>query len=194
MSRIENKKSDFPAAFESILRATELANFSMSSDIDVCRLLRTLAASKPNGNFLELGTGTGLSTSWILEGMDSSSTLVSLDNDSTFLNIAMRHLGSDTRLKIVNQDGGEWIEQNARQKFNFIFADTWHGKYLMLREVLAMLKVGGIYFIDDMLPQDNWPKGHFEKAERLAAELEKRSDFLVTKLNWGSGVMIAVKK
>lgn len=32
---------------------------------------------------------------------------------------------------------------------DFIFADTWHGKYLMLAEVLDMLNPGGLYIIDD---------------------------------------------
>jgi len=26
-----------------------------------------------------------------------------------------------------------------------------------------MLSIGGIYIIDDLLPQDNWPEGHEEK-------------------------------
>jgi predicted O-methyltransferase YrrM len=35
-----------------------------------------------------LGTGTGLSTSWILDGMDAGAQLISVDNDENFLNIA----------------------------------------------------------------------------------------------------------
>jgi len=47
-------------------------------------MLRTLAASKPGGRFLELGTGTGIATAWLLEGMDERSTLISIDNDGAF--------------------------------------------------------------------------------------------------------------
>ena len=43
-----------------------------------CSLLKTLATAKPNGELLELGTGSGLSTSWILEGMNSNAGLVSI--------------------------------------------------------------------------------------------------------------------
>lgn len=53
---------------------------------------------------------------------------------------------------IISIDGDKWIKDNKRQKFDFIFADTWHGKYLLLEDVLLMLNNGGIYIIDDMLP------------------------------------------
>ena len=65
--------------------------FIMASDILTCSLLRTLAASKPSGKFLELGTGTGLSTSWILDGMDTGSSLISLDNNESCLAIAQTY-------------------------------------------------------------------------------------------------------
>jgi predicted O-methyltransferase YrrM len=153
-----------------------------------------VAGSKPSGRFLELGTGTGLSTSWILDGMDEGSTLTSIDHDPKFLEIAQSFLGSDPRLKFVFTDGGEWIEQNKSQKYDYIFADTWHGKYLLLDEALSMLNKGGIYIIDDMLPQPNWPEGHHQKAIDLVARLEKRNDLTLTKQVWATGIIIAVKK
>jgi predicted O-methyltransferase YrrM len=82
----------FPKAYNDIKNATELSGFTMASDPLSCSLLRTLAASKPAGKFLELGTGTGLSTSWILDGMDDHSTLTSIDNDESFLKIAKEQL------------------------------------------------------------------------------------------------------
>ena len=166
----------------------------MASDILTCSLLRTLAASKPGGKFLELGTGTGLSASWILDGMDIGSTLVSIDNDPRFLEIAERYLGDDTRLTLTCIDGEEWVLQNKGKKFDYIFADTWHGKYLLLDEVLEMLSPGGIYIIDDMLPQPNWPEGHDQKAIDLVSILEQREDLFLTKQVWATGIIVAVKK
>ena len=84
--------------------------------------------------------------------------------------------------------------ENKDKKFDYIFADTWHGKYLLLDEVLSMLNKGGLYIIDDMLPQPNWPDGHHEKAINLVTVLEKRSDLILTKQNWATGIIIAVKK
>jgi predicted O-methyltransferase YrrM len=183
-----------PTAYNDIDSATRSAGFTMSSDMLTGSLLRTLAASKPAGKFLELGTGTGLSTSWILDGMDQASTLTSIDNDPLFLNIARNMLGYDNRLRLELVDGGKWIAENKDQQYDYIFADTWHGKYLLLDEVLAMLNKGGLYILDDMLPQPNWPDGHSEKVTNLIAYLETREDLLLTKQVWATGIIVAVKK
>lgn len=190
----EQIHQQFPKAYKSIDEATKLSGFTMASDVLTCSLLRTLASSKPAGQFLELGTGTGLSTSWILDGMDENSLLTSIDNDPKFLEIAQSSLGNDKRLKLICTDGGEWVEASKGQKYDYIFADTWHGKYLLLDEVLAMLKKGGLYIVDDMLPQPNWPEGHHEKAINLVDLLEKRGDLSLTKQVWASGIIVAVKK
>lgn len=183
-----------PGAYFAIDQATKESGFTMASDILTCSLLRTLAASKPSGKFLELGTGTGLSTSWILSGMDSNSTLISFDNDEALLAIAKEYLGDDNRLSLVHTDGEDWVKNNKGQKFDYIFADTWHGKYLLLDEVLEMLNTGGLYIVDDMLPQPNWPEGHQEKAINFVKYLESRTDLVLTKQNWATGIIIAVKK
>lgn len=191
---IETIHQPYPKDYYTIEEATKLSGFTMASDVLTCSLLRTLASSKPAGQFLELGTGTGLSTSWILDGMDERSTLTSIDNDPKFLEIAQSSLGNDKRLKLICTDGAEWVEANKNQKYDYIFADTWHGKYLLLDEVLAMLNKGGLYIIDDMLPQPNWPEGHHEKAINLVNVLELRNDLTLTKQVWASGIIVAVKK
>lgn len=183
-----------PKSYFEIDNATKENGFTMASDILTCSLLRTLSASKPNGKFLELGTGTGLSTSWILDGMDSGSTLISIDNDEKLLNIASKYLGYDKRLHLEHVDGENWVKNNIGAKFDYIFADTWHGKYLLLDKVLDMLNVGGLYIVDDMLAQPNWPEGHQDKAINFIKYLEGRNDFILTKQNWATGIIIAVKK
>ncbi|MCL6258986.1 class I SAM-dependent methyltransferase [Aquiflexum sp. TKW24L] len=185
---------NIPDSYYAIDQATKELGFTMPSDLLTCSLVRTLAASKPSGKFLELGTGTGLSASWILDGMDTESTLVSIDNDEAVLNIAKTHVGNDSRLSLVLSDGEDWVLGNLDLRFDYIFADTWHGKYLLLEEVLNMLNPGGLYIVDDMLAQPNWPEGHAEKAVNFVKKLEERADLTLSKLNWATGIIIAVKK
>jgi predicted O-methyltransferase YrrM len=190
----EEINQPLPQAYNDILEATNASGFTMASDILTCSLLRTLAASKPSGKFLELGTGTGLSTSWILDGMDNDSSLVSIDYDNQLLEIASRFLGSDKRLNLVSMDGEAWVNANTQSKFDYIFADTWHGKYLLLDEVLAMLNKGGLYIIDDMLPQPNWPEGHREKVANLLHYLDTRNDLVLTRQVWATGIVVVVRR
>jgi predicted O-methyltransferase YrrM len=141
-----------------------------------------------------LGTGTGLSTSWILDGMGNDAYLISIDNDEKRMEIANRYLGHDTRLLLTLSDGETWIKNNRGMKFDYIFADTWPGKFLLLDEVLDMLNQGGLYILDDMLPQPNWPEGHKEKVNKLVNHLGNRADLILTKQNWATGIIIAAKK
>jgi len=183
-----------PKNYTAIKEASEKINFSMPSDLQTGSLLRTLVASKPKGNFLELGTGTGLSLAWIIEAMDENSKVISIDTSETYLAIARKFFAEDDRVTIICEDGNAWIKNNQHHKFDLIFADAWPGKYEALEETLALVKPGGFYIIDDMLPQPNWPAGHDENVERLVAELESRNDIQLTKLNWSTGIVIVTKK
>ena len=182
-----------PKAHSAIWADTRASGFTMASEPLTCSLLRTLAASKPSARFLELGSGTGLSTAWILDGMDSGSHLTTVDNDEALLSILKLHLGADSRLSVVCADGDEFLQSLHGQRFDFIFADTWSGKYRFLEEALDLLAPSGLYVIDDMLSQPNWSEGHAEKVANLIATLEQLKGFRVTKLSWASGIVLATK-
>ena len=168
--------------------------FTMPSHEGVGHLLRTLVAAKPGGRFLELGTGLGLSLAWIVDGMDAAARVLSLDNHPEYVAIAAQFFADDDRVELLFEDGGHWLEAYQGPGFDLIFADTWPGKYDHLKEALAILKPGGFYVIDDMLPQDNWPEGHAAKAEKLSELLAARSDLQICPLPWSSGIIVAVKK
>ena len=88
---------------EAIHRDTQDLGFAMASEPKTGALLRVLAASKPSGRFLELGTGTGVGTAWLLAGMDATSRLESVDSDENVLAVARRHLGADSRVTFTWQ-------------------------------------------------------------------------------------------
>lgn len=182
-----------PPDYKLILEESGRINFSMPSDLQTGCLLRTLIASKPKGDFLELGTGTGLSLSWIIEAMDKDSSVLSIDNNLNFVDVAKGFFKGDERVTIICENGEEWIKNNSEKKFDLIFADAWPGKYNLLSETLQMLKTGGFYIIDDMLPQPNWPEGHQQNAQTLITDLDNLKDFRITKMNWSTGVIIVCR-
>ncbi|WP_018627985.1 O-methyltransferase [Niabella aurantiaca] len=187
-----NRIKDIPAQYEAIVFKTKALGFDMPSDLQTGSLLKTLAASKPGSRILELGTGTGLATSWILSGMDPQSRLISVDNNALLVSVAQEQL-KDERIEFVCADGYEWIRSYNGAPFDLLFADAMPGKYDLFEETFALLKTGGIYFIDDMLPQPNWPEGHAQKAAAFITMLESRTDLVLTKLNWSTGIIIVTK-
>lgn len=184
---------DVPEIHSELERKSKEIGFSMPSDVYIGTLLKTLVSSKPKGRFLELGTGIGLSLAWMLDGMDADSKLITIDNDPDLIASAKEYFGHDSRLEILCQDGSEWIKKYQGDTFDLVFADAWPGKYSELEEILEMVKVGGFYIIDDMRVQPNWPEGHEESVHDLVRYLEQRSDFTLTKLNWSTGLILAVK-
>lgn len=182
-----------PAILNAIRADLALTDFTMSSDDLTGSLLRTLAASKPRGSLLELGTGAGVSTAWLLDGMDPESRLITVENDRQVHEIAQRHLGADLRVTFVLADGEPFIESHRQERFDLIFADTWPGKFYLVDEVLGMLIRGGLYIVDDMLPVDSWPQEHANQVVQLVHYLEKRSDLRIKKMSWSTGLLVATK-
>lgn len=181
-----------PKWYSEIKNDSDKISFSMPSDLQTGSFLRTLTASKNNGNILELGTGTGLSLTWIAEGMSQNATLISIDNSAEYQNIAKKYF-QNSNISFVCEDAEKWILNYTDAKFDLIFADAWPGKYVVLEETLNLLNPGGIYLIDDMLPQRNWPVNHDKNVEKLIQDLEKRTDIQLTKMCWSTGLVLITK-
>ena len=98
-----------PSAVAGILRDTEALEFHMVSEPKVGALLAVLAASKPGGRILELGTGTGHGTAWLLAGMDAAASLDTVD-----ITVSLKNAGG-----IVSELDGDLsaIECQGIQRF-----------------------------------------------------------------------------
>jgi predicted O-methyltransferase YrrM/GNAT superfamily N-acetyltransferase len=182
-----------PPALDAILADTAALGFGMASEPRVGAFLSALAASKPAGRVLELGTGTGHGTAWLLAGMDAAARLVTVDTDPDAVAVARRHLGSDNRVTFHVMDGAEYLGKASPGQFDLIYADAWPGKFTHLDRALALLRIGGIYCVDDLLPQPNWPEGHAPKVATLIEALEARTGFVTARLAWASGLMLVTR-
>jgi predicted O-methyltransferase YrrM len=83
----------------------------MGTDLLAGELIQTLISSKINGDFLELGTVMGISTAWMLNGMDEESKLTSIDNNPELIEIVSNVLGNDSRLELITENGSVWIKE-----------------------------------------------------------------------------------
>lgn len=184
---------DTPKIYSTLIKKSKEIGFTMNSDKQIGTLLKTLVSSKQKANFLELGTGLGLSLSWMVEGMDLESEIISIDNNPKLIEIAQPYFQTDKRIKIICADAEKWIESYKGNQFDLIFADAWPGKYSQIDTIFNLLKIGGIYVIDDMMVQPNWPNGHEENVNQLISYLENRKDLNLVKINWSTGIVMVTK-
>ena len=183
-----------PQALEEIEARSKNLDFGMASEPLTGALLAALAASKPGGRLLELGTGTGIGTAWLLSGMDVAATLVTVESNPAFHAVASAVQGRDPRLTLVLEDAIPFLLRQIPRSFDLVFADALPGKYESLDATLALVKPGGFFVIDDMLPQLNWPEGHDARAVALIERLSRETEFQIAPLSWSSGVVLLVRR
>ena len=182
-----------PAILAAIWADTEAAGFTFPSDYKLGGLLRVLAASKPGGKLLEIGTGTGLATAWLLDGMDAAAHLTTIEANGRWAAIAAKHLRADSRLTLLDADAFSWFGGQAAASYDFVFADAMPGKFDGFDALWRLLRPGGIYVIDDLMPQPDWPEGQQARVDAVLDSLDGRADARVARLAWASDVAIAVK-
>ncbi|HXH51678.1 MAG TPA: class I SAM-dependent methyltransferase [Terriglobia bacterium] len=183
-----------PEALAAIEARTHAMGFDLASEARTGALLRALAASRPGGRLLELGTGTGVATAWILAGMDANATLASVDSEPNHQQVARDLLGHDSRLTLVLEDGHEFLKRQPAASYDFVFADAMPGKFEGLENCLQVVKPGGYYVVDDILPQAKWPAGHAEKVSQLVNQLAGDDRLAIVPLNWATGIIVAVRR
>ncbi|BCW90137.1 tRNA 5-hydroxyuridine methyltransferase [Alphaproteobacteria bacterium SO-S41] len=182
-----------PSVLAAIWADTEAAGFSFPSDYKLGGLLRVLAASKPGGKLLEIGTGTGLATAWLLDGMNTAAHLTSIEANGRWAAIAAKHLRHESRLTLLDADAFSWFGGQAAASYDLVFADAMPGKFDGFDALWRLLKPGGIYVIDDLMPQPSWPADQQQRVDEVLKMLDARTDGRVARMAWAGDVAIAVK-
>lgn len=182
-----------PPQLAHIAAASTALDFPMSSTEQTGALLRTLVAAKPDARVLELGTGAGAGTAWLLSALSPQGRLLTVDDDPRLIGLTRDVFGADERVEIVEGDAGQLLNQLRGRQFDVIFADTWAGKFERLDDALALLAPGGLYVVDDLLPQPTWPEGHQPRVSELLDRLAAIPWLAVSVLDWSSGVLVGAR-
>jgi predicted O-methyltransferase YrrM len=182
-----------PTIVQRAQEVSEKAGFAMSCANRTGALLATLAASKPGGRLLELGTGVGVGTAWLLHGMTSQAHLTTVETDPVIAKHARGTFGDDQRVSLVVADAEKWLDNYTGPTFDLIFVDCRPGKFHGRPRLLDHLTLGGLYIVDDLLPQPTWPKDHQPRVDNFLAEISNQQELQATLLDWSSGLVVAAR-
>lgn len=182
-----------PSSLPGIEAAAAEAGFTMSCEPRTGSLLATLAASKPAGRILELGTGVGAGAAWLLRGMDEHATLITVEANPQIQGIARAHLGHDRRVTLTISDADQWLDTYTGPLFDLAFVDCRPGKFHRLPDLINLLRRGGLYVGDDLLPQPTWPADHQPRVDAFLTAIATAPHLHVTLMAWASGLVVAAR-
>jgi predicted O-methyltransferase YrrM len=170
-----------------------LAGFRLSCHPAVGRLLAVLAAHLAAGaRVLELGTGAGVGTAWIVSGLlprDDVSVLT-VEKDARMAALAAQ-AGWPGFVTLRHEDALETLASPG--SFDLIFADAQGGKWEGLDLTIAALGPHGLIVVDDMTPTPGWDAGQGARQEAVRRALLTSPLLRSAELDHGSGVILGTR-
>ncbi len=144
----------FPCLVTETKRLAESRGFNGSCIDETGRLLSVLAGQVKAGKILEIGTGFGVGSAWILSNIQP---------DVHFVSVEIERLKVELVSKMITRSNakfvcGDWKEIIQQGPFQFIFADAAAAKTIDRAILAEILEVGGLLLMDDFTPEESWPE------------------------------------
>jgi predicted O-methyltransferase YrrM len=187
--------TDLPVRVQRAERRAATLGFAQSCDPEVGRLLAVLAAAVPqDGRILEIGTGVGYGTAWIVEGLDGryDAQVVSVEIE------ADRHAAAiaDDWPPFVEFVLGDVLDLfESFGTFDLIFADAQGGKWEGLDRTIAALRPGGLLVVDDMRRPtvSAYPEQEAKTAD-VRATLFADPRLFSVEVDWATGLILSRRR
>lgn len=190
---MDDSPKNVPPGLSDLENEAQGIGFVMGCEPRTGSLLATLAASKPGGYIVELGTGAGAGTAWLLHGMDRDARLVTVDTNTRYQDVARRHLGRDPRVRFTTMDADAWLDWYEGPLIDLAFVDCRPGKFQRLDDLLALMRPGALYIGDDLLPQPTWPPDHQTRVDTFLQALPDVPRLRATAMAWASGLVVGAR-
>jgi len=164
--------------------------------------LAALAAAVNARSAVEIGTGAGVSTLWLLAGMQPEGVLTSVDSDGEHQRTARLALTeadiATSRVRLINGSASEVLPRLADGGYDVVFCDAAPGDYPdYLPHLRRILRTGGILAWHGLLWRDRVPDQSTRDPDTVAwrdllAALRADETVRTAVLPIGDGLLIAV--
>ena len=154
-------------------RVAEATGFGADGGVSSClpgvgAVLAALAASRVGGRIAEIGTAFGVGSAWLLSGMDSSATLVTVEVEEQRATAAHDVLSTDDRVTVIADRWQNCLPELAL--FDLVFVDGGYVEHLaedpgITDMVIDLISTGGHLVLDDLTAEAEWPDEWRGKAE-----------------------------
>ena len=180
-----------PQLVQSSKALAESKGFEYSCSDEAGRLLSVLAGQVTQGKILEVGTGYGVGSAWILSAITPTIQFISVDNAKEKVDATAAHINHNQAEFIY----GDWKEVIAKGPFQFIFADAAAAKTIEGELLINTLAVGGMLFMDDFTPEEHFPIEWQGKPDKVREYWLNHSGLRATEiyLNPTSSAILATK-
>lgn len=182
-----------PTPVAAAAQRASAAGFPYSCEPAVGHLLAVLAACvPPGGRILELGTGTGVGTAWMVSGLlpRTDVTVTTVESDAATADLAAGGRWPD----FVDLRRGDALQALPPATFALIFADAPAGKWYGLDRTLTALRPGGVLVVDDMTPTAAWTAEQHAHQSAVRTALLGDPRLVSVELDHGSGVILSTRR
>ncbi|PIS10863.1 MAG: O-methyltransferase [Bdellovibrio sp. CG10_big_fil_rev_8_21_14_0_10_47_8] len=187
--------------------STEVGKAGISLGAQEARLVATLVRSHGCRKFVEIGTLTGASALWILQGLQNGGKLWTLEKDPKHAQIASdilaQYKDGEKQVELIRGDAQETLKTlNAQGPFDGLFIDgnkSAYGAYLDWAE--QNLEKGALIIADNVFlggsvftgNKAQFSKKQIEVMREFNRRLADPQKYLSSILPTGEGLFVAVK-
>ncbi|WP_315503304.1 class I SAM-dependent methyltransferase [Actinomyces radicidentis] len=200
-SYTEDFASEGEPAAQARVRGVELGTDPVS--VGTGAALRMLTASVGARSVAEIGTGTGVSGLWLLDGMGPAGVLTTIDVEAELQREARRSFEAagypSSRTRLIQGRAADVMPRMAARSYDMVVLDVDPEEAAELAEgAIRMLRVGGVLVVTHALQNDHVGDPARRDARTVAARelgrrLREREDMLTTLLPVGDGLLVAVQ-
>ena len=169
------------------------AGFPFSCEPGVGQLLAVLAAHLPaRARVLELGTGTGVGTAWIVSALlpRADVEVITIEKDPKTAVLAAQN---DWPGFVSLRRGDALDLLSGLGMFDLIFADAQGGKWEGLDHTISALNPHGLLVVNDMTPTAGWTSEQRTRQDEVRRTLLTSRLLTSIELDHGSGVILSAR-